>query len=138
MRAGVLIDTGPLVAIFSSRDAHHQSCVEELRRLAPPLLTCWPVMIEAAWLLRHHWPSGQRLLESFAAGWLRLLPLSEADAAGLAKILKRYRKLGAQLADAALVHLAEREQLETVFTLDRRDFSVYRLSGNRSLHLLPE
>ena len=48
------------------------------------------------------------------------------------------KALNAQLADAALVYLAEREGLDTVFTLDRRDFSVYRFSRNRSFHLLPE
>lgn len=134
----MLIDTGPLVATLSSRDAYHKRCVEELRRLAPPLLTCWPVITEAAWLLRHHPPAVQWLLESFMDGWLKLLHLDEADTVPLARILSRYRKLGPQLADAALVHLAEREGLDTVFTLDRRDFSVYRLSGNRSLHLLPD
>jgi predicted nucleic acid-binding protein len=68
----------------------------------------------------------------------QLLALDEADALPLAKILYRYRKLGAQLADAALLHLAEREGLERVFTLDRRDFSIYRLPGNRTLQLLPQ
>jgi hypothetical protein len=36
-----------------------------------------------------------------------------------------------------LVYLAEREKIDTVFTLDTRGFSVYRLSGNRALRLLP-
>jgi len=30
------------------------------------------------------------------------------------------------LADAALVRVAERERLRRVFTLDRRDFQIYR------------
>lgn len=80
----------------------------------------------------------QRLLSSFTKGWIKLLALEERDAEPIGKILQRYRKLTAQLADAALVHLAERERLDTVFTLDRRDFSVYRFSGNHSFHLLPE
>lgn len=126
------------MAVLSRNDAHHQTCVAELRKLAPPLLTCWPVITEAAWLLRHHPPAVQRLLKSFVAGWLKLLILDEEAAVPLAKILHRYRRLGAQLADAALLYLAEREGLDTIFTLDRRDFSVYRLSGNRSLRLLPE
>jgi hypothetical protein len=49
----------------------------------------------------------------------------------------RYRKMGAQIADGALVYLAEREGIENVFTLDRRDFSVYRLGNGRSLRILP-
>ena len=49
----------------------------------------------------------------------------------------RYRKMGVQIADGALVYLAEREGIENVFTLDRRDFSVYRLGNGRSLRILP-
>jgi hypothetical protein len=49
----------------------------------------------------------------------------------------RYRKMGAQIADGALVYLAEREGIDTVFTLDRRDFLVYRLGNGRSLRILP-
>lgn len=138
MTTGVLLDTGPLVAILSRKDSYHRACVAQLRTITPPLLTCWPVITEAAWLLRQQPVAVQRLLSSFTKGWVKLLPLVESDAEPIGKILQRYRKLNAQLADAALVHLAEREGLDTVFTLDRRDFSVYRFSGNRSFHLLPE
>jgi hypothetical protein len=41
------------------------------------------------------------------------------------------------VADAALVYLAERERIATVFTPDRRDFSVYRLNRNPALRLIP-
>lgn len=133
----ILVDTGPLVAITSERDQHHQICVEQLRQLQPPLLTCWPVITEAAWLLRHHGSAVGRLLGSFDVGLLRMLVLDESAPRWLARFLKRYRRLGAQLADGALVYLADREGIDTVFTLDRRDFSVYRLSDGRSLRTLP-
>jgi predicted nucleic acid-binding protein len=132
-----LVDTGPLVAIASARDQHHQVCVEQLRQLQPPLLTCWPVITEAAWLLRHHPSAVDRLLGSFEAGLLRLLILDEKAMRWLATFLTRYRKVGAQIADGALVYLAEREGIDTVFTLDRRDFLVYRLGNGRSLRILP-
>ena len=48
------------------------------------------------------------------------------------------RIAGLQFADAALAHLAERENIRTVFTPDRRDFSIIRLKRNRTLTLLPE
>jgi hypothetical protein len=132
-----LVDTGPLVAIASVRDQHHQLCVEQIRQLQPPLLTCWPVITEAAWLLRHHPSAVERLLGSFEVGLLRLLILDEKAPRWLATFLIRYRKIGAQIADGALVYLAEREGIDTVFTLDRRDFSIYRLADGRSLRILP-
>ena len=132
-----LVDTGPLVAIASARDQRHRLCVEQLRHLQPPLLTCWPVITEAAWLLRHHPSAVERLLGSFEVGLLRLLTLDEKAIRWLATFLMRYRKMGAQIADGALIYLAERDGIDTVFTLDRRDFLVYRLSNGRSLSILP-
>ena len=132
-----LVDTGPLVAIASARDQHHQICVNQLRLLQPPLLTCWPVITEAAWLLRHHGSAVERLLGSFDVGLLKMLMLDDQAPSWLAAFLRRYRTMGAQIADGALVYLAERERIDTLFTLDRRDFSVYRLGNGRSLRILP-
>ncbi len=52
--------------------------------------------------------------------------------------LKKYADLAPQLADASLMYVAELENADTLFSLDRRDFLVYRLSDNRSLQLLPK
>ena len=105
MRARVLLDTGPLVAMLSRRDAQHERCVGTMREVAAPLLTCWPVITEAAWLLRHQPAAVWRMLEGFHAGWLTPLQLDEHAGEALARIMRRYQKLGAQLADAALLYL---------------------------------
>lgn len=134
----VLIDTGPLVAIFSNRDAHHERCVATLSALAPPLVTCWPVLTEVCWLLRQRPATIQKLFDGFRDGLFELLPLDDLALEWIPKFLDRYESAGPQLADAALVYLAEREQIRTVFTLDRRDFGIFRLSRNRALTLIPE
>jgi len=137
MTPRVLVDTGPLVAILSRRDHYHRVCVEQLRELTPPLLTCWPVITEAVWLLRQQPQAVDRLLGGFESGLLKLLPVGEEAVGWIRAFVRRYRKLEPQLADAALAHLAEREGIETVFTLDRRDFLVYRVAGGRALNLIP-
>ncbi|MFO0889988.1 MAG: PIN domain-containing protein [Isosphaeraceae bacterium] len=137
-RSRVLVDTGPLVALVSRDDAQHRLCVDSLGTLQAPLFTCWPVLTEAAWLLRHRPEAFQKLLSEFGTGLFALLPLGPEAVVPIAQILRRYQSLGAQLADAALVHLADREAITSVFTLDRRDFSVYRLKRNRTLNVLPE
>jgi len=133
----VLVDTGPLVAILSSVDLHHASCVETLRHLPGPLLSCWPVITEAAWLLREYTKAVQQLLRSVDTGFLELLSLQSNDAKGIAKVMKDYEDMRPQLADAALVYLADREGIDTIFTLDRRDFCVYRSARKRPFRIVP-
>jgi predicted nucleic acid-binding protein len=137
VRKAVLVDTGPLVAVLSQSDAHHLRCLEKIRELDPPLLTCWLVVTEAAWLLREYPDAISRLLGSFESGFLRLAVLDESDVAEIAAILAKYRNIGAQLADAALIHLANRNSIETVFTLDRLDFQIFRLKGGKRLRVIP-
>ena len=134
----ILLDTGPLVALLAKSDAHHQLCVETLATLPPPLLTCWPVLTEAAWILRKQSRPLDRIAEAHAAGMFGLLPLEGDSLGDIAAIMRRYEDSGIQFADAALAHLAERENIRTIFTLDRRDFSIIRLKRNRALRLIPD
>jgi hypothetical protein len=133
----VLLDTGPIVAILGEADEHHARCVAQLRELQAPLPTCWPVLTEAAWMLRRHPAAIAKLMAAFETGVFELAPLGASDVAPIAAILNKYRNLGVQLADAALLHLANRESIDTVFTLDRRDFEVFRLKGGKRLRLIP-
>ena len=133
----VLVDTGPLVAILSSRDQHHRRCVDMLRNLPAPLFSCWAVMTEAAWLLRSSPQTVEGLLQSVNGGFLELLPLSGEDARGIARVMEKYQSMQPPLADATLIYLADRDDIDTVFTLDQRDFSVYR-SRRKQLKIIPE
>ena len=134
----VLVDTGPIVAILSRRDQHHQVCVEALRDMPGPLFTCWPAITEAAWLLRRDAHAITKLLNGLDAGFLEILTLTSADAKPIATIMQKYRDAGVQLADAALVHIAGRDGLDTIFTLDQRDFSVSRLPRGRAFRIIPK
>ena len=92
---------------------------------------------EAVWLLRAYPDAIRRLLTSFDGHPFELLPLGETDLPAIASVPAKYRSLGVQLADASLLHLANREGIESIFTLDRRDFGVMRLPNGRKLRLLP-
>jgi uncharacterized protein len=95
------------------------------------------VVTEVAWLLREYPRAIARLLSSFDGRPFKLAALDAADLSGIAAVLNRYRDLGIQLADASLVHLANREAIETVFTLDRRDFDVLRLARGKRFRVVP-
>jgi predicted nucleic acid-binding protein len=137
MKGPVLADTGPIVAILSESDEHHDACIEQLQRIKGPILTCWPVVTEAVWLLRAYPASIARLLSSFNGRPFELAPLNAVDMSGISAILAKYRDLDIQLADASLVLLANREGVDTIFTLDRRDFTVLRLARGKKFRLIP-
>jgi len=52
-------------------------------------------------------------------------------------LMKKYKDLPMDLADGSLVVLAEINNIEKVFTLDHKDFQVYRFSRNQKFNLLP-
>ncbi len=133
----VLADTGPLVAIVSPDDRYHELCVRTLETLLGPVLTCWPVITEAAWLLREFPLGFERLLRSINEGFLEILPVAGKESESVLQVMKKYASLQAQFADAMLVYLANRENIETILTLDRRDFSVYRSAHKKPFRLLP-
>ena len=134
----VLTDTGPLVAILSSTDQYHDVCLQTVQSFRGPLLTCWPVITEAAWLLQSTSGAFERLLRSISEGVVEILPVAGKEAAGIAEIMKKYVTLRPQFADAVIVYLASRENIRTIFTLDRRDFSVYRAGRKGALRIVPE
>ena len=67
---------------------------------------------------------------------ISLLELSVEDCYRMRELMKRYSDLPMDLADAALVRLAEREKVRRIFTIDR-DFRVYRPRNVGRFEILP-
>lgn len=124
--SAVLIDAGPLIALLHRDDVHHARCVEALRKIRSQIVTVWPALTEAMYLLNFSWPAQEALWEWIETGIVGVLPLEKEDASRMKELMKKYRDLPMDFADAALVRVAERERIRTVFTLDHRDFQLYR------------
>lgn len=134
----VIVDAGPLVAILNRLDSHHRECHDIGAELPQPLLSTWPVVAEAAWLLRKTPGGVSSLLKMVSEGLLECYPLDRAAAKWMDEMLLKFADQNIQLADASLLYIAEQERIDSIFTLDRRDFLLFRLSGNKALRLLPE
>jgi predicted nucleic acid-binding protein len=132
----VLVDAGPLVAILDRGDAAHHACVTALRTLRDPLITVWPALTEAMYLLGGSWSAQKALWSRLETGALALASLDEEDAPRMRELMEKYRDLPMDLADAALVRVAERESLTEIFTLDRKHFSVYRPGRRRRFSIV--
>lgn len=134
----MLVDAGPLIALIHKDDAHHAACVAELRSITEPLGTVWPALTEAMYLLSFSWKAQEALWEMVERGVVNLLEIEGRDFARIRELMKKYRDLPMDLADAALVAVAERERIRRIFTLDRRDFEVYRPAKLGRFIILPQ
>ena len=133
----ILVDAGPLVAFVDRRDKHHGACVKVFHELRESLGTVWPALTEAMYLLADLPPGQEAVWDILERGAVRILSLDRGDVPRIRELMKKYADRQMDMADAALVRVAEREGLRRVFTVDRADFSVYRLAGGRRLALLP-
>lgn len=133
-----LVDAGPLVALLNAKDAAHSVCSATVADLSRPLISSWAVLAEAAWLLRNTHDGLQGLMRLVAEGVIECPPLDAAAANWIATYQRRYADLQPQLADLTLLYLARREQTDLVFTLDRRDFLVFKNDENKAFRLIPE
>jgi hypothetical protein len=118
-------------------DNHHEWVKDALAKIEDPLVSAWPVLVEAMYLLAFSWQAQKALWEILETGAVQLLPLDDDDIPHLKSLMEKYRDLPMDMADAALVRLAEREGIRRILTLDRRDFSIYQLARKGSLTLLP-
>ena len=88
--------------------------------------------------LVRRWPRAQaEVLSLVETGALRVLPLGREDLPRVRALMEKYRDLPMDLADAALVRVAERERIKTIFTIDRSDFALYRPLGLGRFRIAP-
>ena len=128
----ILVDTGPLVALFDVLDDAHHRCREALHEIREPLVSTVPVLTEAFHLLNPASRGSQALQEFVARGGLGMWFLDDPALARTFELMRRYADHPMDLADASLVAAAEALRVTAVFTVDRRDFATYRARVGRS------
>ncbi len=128
----ILVDAGPLVALFDANDHQHDQCRRILYELDDELLTTTPVLGEAFHLLRPGSPGPPKLMEFIRHGGLGVRPLDDRGLGRCFELMVRYADLPMDFADASIVAAAEQTRSDKVFTLNGRDFATYRIRrGNQ-------
>ena len=130
MKRRVLLDTGPLVALFDRSDAHDAWASEQWAQIAPPLLTCEAVLSEACFLLRDFAPGPDAVLEAVRRGAIEIAFRLTDHADRIRQLMAKYAQMRMSLADACLVCLAELHSESTVFTMDH-DFGSIANTADR-------
>jgi predicted nucleic acid-binding protein len=123
----ILVDTGPLIALFDPKDPEHRRCVETLKSIEDPLVTTVPVLTEAFHILQPESHGSDRLRDFVARRGLTVWFFDDRSLLRAFELMERYSDHPMDLADASLVVAAEALGSRTVFTLDRSDFQAYRL-----------
>jgi predicted nucleic acid-binding protein len=130
-----LLDTGVIVGLLNRSESHHARCVTALEGLEGPLVTCEAVIAESCYLLRDLPGAAETVLENVERGIFQLpFQLSRA-APSVRAVMRKYRDLAADFADACLIELADELNTGDILTLDR-DFESYRWRRTRPFRLL--
>lgn len=129
----ILLDTGPIVALFDPKDGAHKRARVTLQSIREPLVTTVAVLTEAFHLLDPGSQGAAALRAFVSGGGARVFELSDEKLWRAFELMQTYSDQPMDLADASLVVAAESLRTTRVFTLDRSDFTVYRARVGRSL-----
>ena len=138
MLVRALADTGALLAYLDRSDRWHERCRAAFVDLRLPLVTSTAVLTELFHLVGDSRRETEVTWEFVGAGFLWVAPLSNRDLPNLLALMRRYHDRPMDFADATLVHIAERESVSTIFTVDHDDFETYRIGGRKRFRILPE
>lgn len=131
----VLIDSGPLIALFDTSDRYHKDAVEFLKQNSYPLITTIASVTETLHLLDFNRNAQIDFLEWVNRGAVEIHNIENVDFKRLKELTEKYRDQPMDFADSCLVLLAEKLSINTIATIDR-DFSLYRIKGKKKFKVI--
>jgi len=124
-----LVDSGPLIALFDRDDAYHGSVKSFMKTTPLKLTTTWPVLTEVCALLPRL--AAFDFMDFACRGGVDVDDLDVTDLSSIVALSRKYVDLPLDFADASLVVLAIKRNVDVIVSLDR-DFDVYRLAHKKS------
>ena len=134
----MLLDTGPLVAFIDRSERNHKRCLGFMREFKGRLITTEAVLTEVIYLLGPLFTNQKPALDFILVGGAELVSLSPSLLKRSAALMAKYADSPMDFADATLVALAEERGITNIVTLDRKDFSVYRIGSRKWFTMYPE
>ena len=137
MNASALIDTGAILALLDRDDGWHRRCRKAFDTIPLPLLTTEAVLTEASHLTSRDFGDIRGLWTLLSSGSITLEVITHQELPQIHSLMTEYRDRPMDFADATLVHLAARESLSVILTIDHDDFESYRIGGRKRFNILP-
>ena len=133
---GILLDTGPLVALLSKADVNHARARRVFARCVPPFRSCEAVIAEACFLMRKvHDAAPAEVVALGRRGMYTVAMSIDEHWTNIEQLLRKYADRPISLADACLIRSAEVHVEPRIFTFDD-DFAVYRWAGTKKFERL--
>jgi hypothetical protein len=126
----ILIDSGPLIALFDSSDKYHKVSIDFIKSNKYPLVTTLASITETLHLLDFNRNAQIDFLEWISRGAVEIHNIQNNDFKRIKDLTEKYRDLPMDFADSCLVYLAEKLSIYTIATIDR-DFTIYRIQGKK-------
>jgi predicted nucleic acid-binding protein len=133
----VLLDTGPWVALIDRSESRHMECRDWLRGYEGQIYSTEAVLTEVLYLLNFSMPAQQAGLDFVLSGAVVIVPSSLESLRSVGALMKKYRDVPMDFADATLVCLAQELSIRHIVTFDRKDFGIYSLRKGQPFIVLP-
>jgi len=118
-------------------DQWHEPCVEAYNQNRLPWLTTEAVLNETFYLFRRNLRDDRAVWMLLRSGAIQMSVIADEELPQIQALMSQYADRPMDFADATLVHLAAREHLSVILTIDHDDFRTYRLHGRRKFTVLP-
>jgi predicted nucleic acid-binding protein len=122
-----LADSGLFIALLDGTDSFHAWALDVIDTVEPPFFTCEAVCAETAAVLGTANPILLMIERADVVVDFNL----QAETNAVRKLIRKYADQPMDLADACLVRMTELDPDSRIFTVDRRDFRIYRRDGRR-------
>jgi len=121
----LLVDAGPLIALFDKHDQYHQRVINQIKRFDEIMATTWPVITEVSHMLDFHVRAQLDFLEWISVGGLEIHSLDTDDLDRILELTEAYQNVPMDLADASLIVLSEHFRTQRILSIDS-DFQVFQ------------
>jgi uncharacterized protein len=131
----ILIDAGPLIALFDRDDNYHEKIIDFVKGKKFKFITTTAVITEVTHMLDFSVDAQILFFEWIMKEGVLLQEIQQRDITRIIELTKKYSDRPMDFADATLVIAAEKTGIREIISIDS-DFDIYRLLGKEMIRNL--
>jgi predicted nucleic acid-binding protein len=128
----ILIDAGPLIALFDRDDNYHGEVIDFVKGKKLKFVTTTAVITEVSHMLDFSIDAQILFFEWMMKEGVLLQEIQQKDITRIIELTKKYSDRPMDFADATLVIVAEKTGIREIISIDS-DFDIYRLLGKEMI-----